>query len=692
MKTMATCRISNIILDFAEDAIIDSDYLFNPSNVKKQVYESYGNLLGMQCDVTKCQCIIRLGNILKRYSSFIEHKNYLNESFEFYDASYNDTNLLTDLHHLLGVHSDQFEYIYNVFNSMHPNKTCAISKCRMFQRNSRNRRNYNPSQYADEHDIDHRHLIRQQLIDRIHSYYLHSVDIGFILTNNDRIKMMDEHHRTDYRNNDKFGKQPNYDVNVAMFSEFTKSKRKHCSNILRSARFTTSQNNIMNEYSFGSRYFYWSRYKNNDGCHDKAHWSWNYNTERLSHPPINGNSTLRNWYIPLKYDNLKQEVTSNNICQIALPQFDILRLKAITHGGSLYVRTINCPRRQSAAYYDLKPGSILSTEHIIVLMLYCNFDTLSYEFSKTYRLLTKMESIEEMKLRHREYYWFGRLIRECVECFGMRCLHKKTPTNIHLFHGISKEVMFSSIFASIKGPLSTSTHLAVALNFSQNDGMIMDLDMYTDGWRLRFDEGNHAKNRFACFDCQFFSDYIAENEILFIGGYGNFIINTIIKMSGINYEKYINGIRQFTYNCIVDGIWGDILTVSSKQRFENQMVFRLLSYELNENNPNHPYAYEFHSCPDYIKTLLHNHCANIKEIRFLNETVQRILHEKLFKDDNGWIKLDIILTLFPNIERIIFDGTGKDLSYFKKSGICSSILSILQNKNKNNLKNIKKKS
>merc|ERR1711972_1193741 len=72
-------------------------------------------------------------------------------------------------------------------------------------------------------------------------------------------------------------------------------------------------------YSAGFRYFYWSFYKNNES-----------NINQVSRRNIEGNKgyKLKDWYIPKKYENLKDEALNNEVASFSLHQFQETLCKA----------------------------------------------------------------------------------------------------------------------------------------------------------------------------------------------------------------------------------------------------------------------------------------------------------------------------------------------------------------------------
>ena len=121
------------------------------------------------------------------------------------------------------------------------------------------------------------------------------------------------------------------------------------------------------------------------------------------------------------------------------------------------------------------------------------------------------EHIKQIIKRHENYYWVARRLRECVECFGMEIYNERNGKHIEsikIYHGASKNFMFKSLNAYIKGPCSTSRSYSVAQNFSGSDGIILELSIDPKSWTIKFDEGIDALQRISCFDCVPVSDFM----------------------------------------------------------------------------------------------------------------------------------------------------------------------------------------
>eukprot|EP01084_Bolivina_argentea_P028948 53768_1 len=74
-----------------------------------------------------------------------------------------------------------------------------------------------------------------------------------------------------------------------------------------------------------------------------------------------------------------------------------------------------------------------TVQHLLSLMIYCNWTKLQYQFSKTYRQIKCNETKHNVKKRHSNYFWLGKYLKDSVNRFGDRVV----TTNIKkLYHGI----------------------------------------------------------------------------------------------------------------------------------------------------------------------------------------------------------------------------------------------------------------
>eukprot|EP01084_Bolivina_argentea_P112255 200223_1 len=165
---------------------------------------------------------------------------------------YNNVQFLNDFNHLLFNHVNQFEDIYNnLIETINNNKECEMSKCLILRRNHRNRKKFDRKMYfQNENNIDRIHVVQQQMIDRVHSYFFHSFDIGYKL-------QVNELPIIETNNVDDGNTKNNYDPAFNRLVTFKRGLYRNRSGIraagLNNKFMITADNkpNELNEYSYG---------------------------------------------------------------------------------------------------------------------------------------------------------------------------------------------------------------------------------------------------------------------------------------------------------------------------------------------------------------------------------------------------------------------------------------------------------
>eukprot|EP01084_Bolivina_argentea_P181011 312673_1 len=444
----------------------------------------------------------------------------------------------------------------------------------------------------------------------------------------------------------------------------------------------------MNQYSYGYRYYYWKFYNGNSNIKDPV----DIDTHKNPFRDIPYGTTLGDWYVANKYGTLKNELLNNKICSISQQQWNNLQQKANIYVETYHARdSYYCNLKNICKYYDMDTGSPITSKHLIAMMVYCNISYLCFKFSETFRKLSSKESNIALIERHSNYHNFGRLLRECVECFGEWNNTAAVALNgyIKLWHGINKEFTFSSTVAHIKGPFSTTLEYAVAANFCANIGMILELELNQSLWALE----SIMSFRKGVFSCAWVSDFANEQEVFTIGGLSPFGFRSIINaVTGTNYEMYLKSLKALNH-ITTNGI--DLesqfifarISLSSRTKrkafaLERQIIFRLLSHELWTHRPKHRNHHEFKTCPQYIKDILHKHCLSIKRLQFGEDLGHQFYGDsciqRLFRQDNGWLKLDLIMTVFPNVELIEFRAIFYSKQWLLMSDIYNSVLSFMK--------------
>eukprot|EP01084_Bolivina_argentea_P287005 492432_1 len=380
------------------------------------------------CELDTCNNLKRLLNIFEIYHTYIEMKQKQRDveiNMNIDDYVYNSTQILNDFHHLLHIHNDQFENIHTTFkqkcNSGNP---CTINCLSL-------RRNYRDRSFFKTHNADLKQLYfncqesndisNQQILDKIHCYYLHSFDIAYKLSTTDKMEIrntidqkQNETKETDVTNDivrdtlvlnigNKVAEKKQKYRDIKELQQLNNDSSKFCT-------ILNDESELM--YSYGIRFFYWKWYKDNIESFDPVQFNESHEFE------ANEGCMLGEFYVETKFKDLKEELTNNAICIVSNEQWNLLVRKAEVHIQTQHFRNTKCRIKDCEKYYEMKVGSVITTIHLIAMMAYTNQTKLQEEFSKTCRRISREENNKALVDRHRNYAQWARLLRENVECFG----------------------------------------------------------------------------------------------------------------------------------------------------------------------------------------------------------------------------------------------------------------------------------
>lgn len=228
-----------------------------------------------ECNGRECKYIDRICIALKRYRTFIQNQTKANDEKidnEELSKYYDNIDLLNSFHHLLRVHSVQFEEVYNkLIDKCSDGKICALSDCYIIRRNHRDR-----SKLIDNvgdlrklyfnYDDDNTDIVTQQILDKIHSHYFHSFDIGYKLSQKERLKIyhiISNHHESKEKADDD-GFAAIHDKIMFEICKFIGSKKKSYQNEEGLKRLSGPLYKFSSDikkdktvgYSFGYRFLY----------------------------------------------------------------------------------------------------------------------------------------------------------------------------------------------------------------------------------------------------------------------------------------------------------------------------------------------------------------------------------------------------------------------------------------------------
>lgn len=252
-------------------------------------------------------------------------------------------------------------------------------------------------------------------------------------------------------------------------------------------------------FSSGFIWFYWKYHK--DG-------------NKRYQPPTNENDyggyEEKELYVPQKYQSYKQEILE----QISKESYDLALEKATQY---MQISTIRAIEANMYGYawmnYGISEYERISLNHVIALILYCDFSAYCTKFSSTFRKIFSTESMAEVKARNSSFWFQSKFFREAVECFGTNNNTDSLPDGGKpdtgpFYTGLDVVLAIPAFSIRLASPTSTSKHVAVSLNFSKQTGMIIELDN---------PESDSRASNASLFDVSWLSRFPDEDERVFAG-------------------------------------------------------------------------------------------------------------------------------------------------------------------------------
>eukprot|EP01084_Bolivina_argentea_P270580 460132_1 len=516
---------------------------------------------------------------------------------------------------------------------------CDISKCICLKRNFRHRTQLNYTKqklitlYNDESkrdDIDMKYMVYSQLMDKIHCYYFHSYDTGM------RLRATEEQVLKSFLNDE--------DDEDSKWSESFICKQ--LLKIKQLLKTNTDQN--IDQFSLISNKFDQLKMTEQLQLKSKEYKSYNFGT--AFYYGYKDEQHLQEYYIELKdekeiqvtakYPSLKEELIDNKVAVLGSEQFNNEYEKCTIHFRSSYKR-MNVPN--------------ISIENLLSLMIYCNYDFLQNQFTKTY-----WQNIEN----HCSFYHLGKNLKIAVHQHGFK--NGKYLREIEYFyHGIGQQLLFPVFLPyrtakiNICCPLSTSTSFCVAANFTNHSkGLIVEFS---------------ANEFINYFSVSWISDFPGEKEKLFIqnikGSVNKLeIYNIYDAKTNVQFDVILRAMEiiqkcvSFSVGIGSEDNWCnyDVKKVKSplpiedgfiphsmRKKYDNvsQNMCELIARLVDDQLPRSSQQYEsLSSLHPYARDIVATQCEFVEEIDIIYDKHP----EKQIFFDSDWIKLDVINIVFSN--------------------------------------------
>eukprot|EP01084_Bolivina_argentea_P088680 160092_1 len=551
------------------------------------------------CNLEDDYCI-NVNRIIKIMNeSCIKHRN----------SSLDILEILNDYIHTIIYHNDdnQFESIAHQCNN------CNIESCKYFPRIYRRKYMESLTQTHEEEDL--LDIVHDDILRKIHNYFIHAYDMGYRLTTQDREMI--------YKQSCKYGAKQ---INNNTFDEYVIDPTLiETQAIIKNKQSNMKDNKVNRMISV-------------DDPSGKYLPLWiegnRFHYDQETNVPEHSSVQL---VVP-KHSSFKEELITNDVCRINSEQFNMEYQKARIHFSS---------------YYRKRYHSKMGVEHILALMFYCNYSELSYRFSKTYRDYWDGNNVINV---HSNYYFLGKYLDEAVNIHGTSITDGKIK---RFYHGTSEKLLFHAEWfpakRSMNCPLSTTSSFAVAVNFAVN-GIIIEFQQYHDLSKQSFTSSKYYSTRWL-------SDYGYENEYLFLNqrehAQGLSVENIWISDTGQELDILIKALTAMNNTYFGSNIL-------QKDIYGKPYEFEVLQMILGNN---------FETSEEYIKQLI-NQCCNwrFKAYIYVHElqNCHSIWHH-IFRDSK-YESVDIAaaVRVFPLLSDYAIQGTNK--SNFALEVVLSDIL------------------
>eukprot|EP01084_Bolivina_argentea_P247680 414353_1 len=414
----------------------------------------------------------------------------------------------------------------------------------------------------------------------------------------------------------------------------------HCGNTCYKTVKTIIFDNKLFQHTFniGYRFYYWEHYKHNVDIEEEQKEFWNINDH--------GGYSINQLFVKIKYSDIKHEILNNNIYDLSLNQLHISLLKVTKYIDTNKVRKITASRndhidRNEYLCYRIEKGAPITKNHLLAIILYCDWTDLSAKFSETFRKTNSYDSITSIKQKNAEYGHFAKLIREATEIFG-KSSDSTSQDNLlcgPFFCGMSFVMVMAQYMIRLYSPTSTSKIIEVAVRFSGEEGIMIQL--------------NKPLQKLAAFPCSWISNYPEEEEYLFCGGYERIRIESIrIMETSHNFQAFFKSLYVFDKMLNSNFLFGHKLDITHRDcsTLNNLIMDALKLHDVNTRYPKY--------IQGTFRAFLNNKSQIVINLHHIKNYFQKI--SSLLFDQNLLFK-KILLDLFTNVESIIIQSYEIDI-------------------------------
>ena len=169
-------------------------------------------------------------------------------------------------------------------------------------------------------------------------------------------------------------------------------------------------------------------------------------------------------YVERKFDSYKDEILHHinatiyhkSIVPKAAELMKSQKVKEMKAGSSFNIDA----DIDDVFHYGIKTGEPMTSNHVISLIMYCDLTEYCTEFSRSFRLLSKYETLQQAKKRNARFWFQSKYFREAVEIFGETGGGADGESG-PFFSGCSVVLAIPQFSIRLRSPTSTSKQIAV---------------------------------------------------------------------------------------------------------------------------------------------------------------------------------------------------------------------------------------
>ena len=359
-------------------------------------------------------------------------------------------------------------------------------------------------------------------------------------------------------------------------------------------------------------------------------------------------------YVKPKYGTLKEEILESQ-CGLTPEMWsgNDFKVKQLLKESDM-VRKLKVKGRSFGSANKLKKDSPVTGEHLLAIVLYCDFTELCTAFSKTFRVDNVFASLESVRSRHSAFAIFGQLLVELVLEFGK---NRKNGESGPYFTGINCVLNIGTFAIHLRGPCSTSTAREIASNFATECGMILELN-------------NDSARYQSCFACSPISNFTEEAETLWIAGDEPLRIVSIYMMqTNKSYKNWMHAL--YLYDAMISGVLlGDGIKVKSA---DYKKLSKLIDLSLNGNITD---STDDQYVKDQWMLFLDRKEEIILDLYALDKGFESLSDLVMFNVRNNWngvaegndnVLRPQWLTIFPSLQNVSIYTAGKSYRFRLKA-------------------------